>query len=202
MSEAEICKKELQKNIQGTTYINYFDKIDQNRIQAMMGICSDLVLRKGKKILYFLLSSPGGQVNAGITFYNFLRALPAEIVMHNIGSIDSIATVIFLAADKRYSASHSNFLLHGVSLGFTQKTELNLTQIEEKRSQLEKDQNKIAGIIMERTRIGKDEINKLFRQGETKDLEFAKSKGIIHDILEPKIPKGADLLSVKFSENR
>jgi len=65
-------------------------------------------------VLYFLFSSNGGSVNAGIALYNFLRALPVEIIMHNTGSIDSIATVIFLAADKRYAALHSTFLFHGV----------------------------------------------------------------------------------------
>ena len=38
--------------------------------------------------------------------------------MHNIGSIDSIANVIFLAGQKRYAAPNSSFLFHGIVMNF------------------------------------------------------------------------------------
>ncbi len=65
-----------------------------------MNFLSDQI-NKGQKEFYFLISSPGGSVNDGIVLYNFIKALPAKIIMHNIGVIDSIATVIFLAANER-----------------------------------------------------------------------------------------------------
>jgi ATP-dependent protease ClpP protease subunit len=84
-----------------TIYVNYFDSINDAKTKALMAICSDIVAKEKPRAIYFLFSSVGGQVNAGITLYNFLRSLPVEIVMHNNGSIDSIANVIFLAASKR-----------------------------------------------------------------------------------------------------
>jgi len=119
--------------------------------------------------------------------------------MHNTGTIDSIATVIFLAGNERYAASHSSFLFHGVSMGFNQGTALNLSQMNERKSQLENDQNKIAGIISDNTDITQDEMLKLFIQGETKGLDFAQEKGIIQGIKDPQIPKDAPLVSININ---
>lgn len=42
-------------------------------------------LMTGTTEFYFLMSTPGGQVMSGLTLYNFLRALPVPLRMHNIG---------------------------------------------------------------------------------------------------------------------
>lgn len=63
-----------------TIYVSYFDMINDAKTKALMGICSDIVAKNKPKTIYFLFSSLGGLVNAGVTFYNFLRALPTEWV--------------------------------------------------------------------------------------------------------------------------
>ena len=93
----------------GIFYINYFDEINDGKVRGLMALCADILakVKPTPTTFYFAISSPGGGVAAGMTFYNFLRALPVKIIMHNTGSIDSIATVIFLAASERYACSHS-----------------------------------------------------------------------------------------------
>ena len=98
--------------LSSTTYISYFDVINEAKAKAFMAACADAVAQTRPSRLYFLFSSSGGSVDAGIALYNYLRALPVPIVMHNTGSIDSIANVVFLAADERYANPHSIFLLH------------------------------------------------------------------------------------------
>jgi ATP-dependent protease ClpP protease subunit len=182
-----------------TIYVNYFDTIDESKAKALMAICSDIVAKQKPKNIYFLFSSNGGGVNAGITLYNFLRALPAKIVMHNVGSIDSIANVIFLAASERYAAVHSSFLFHGISWGFGSGASLTFTQLTETLSIFKREEDKIASIMAERTRMNEAEIRELFRQGESKDLRFAVDKGVIHDIRPAAIPKDAPLITVNLS---
>ena len=182
-----------------TFYINYFGPIDERTTNVIMGTCANIIAQHKPDCLYFLFASGGGSVNAGISLYNFLKALPATIVMHNTGTIDSIATVIFLAGNERWAASHSSFLFHGVSMGFNQGTALNLNQINEKKSQLDNDQKKIAGIISDNTSIAEEEILGFFVQGETKSLDFAQEKGIIHGIKDPQIPKNAPLISININ---
>lgn len=181
-----------------TIFVNYFDSITDQKAKALMAICADLMLRKPTQ-LYFLFSSQGGSVNAGITLYNYLRALPTEIVMHNTGSIDSIATVIFLAGQKRYAATHSTFLFHGVQCNFGQGSSLNAAQLQERTSNLQQDENKMAGILTGCSKLTDGEVRELFRQGESKDLAFAIDKGIIHEIRDPKVPPDAPFIAVDLN---
>jgi ATP-dependent Clp protease, protease subunit len=164
-----------------------------------MAICTDIIAKQKPKTIYFLFSSGGGSVNAGITFYNFLRALPAEIVMHNTGSIDSIATVIFLAASKRYAAKHSTFLFHGINWNFQQGASLTFAQLSEHLSRFKQEEAKMTGIIAERCKLTEADIRELFLQGESKDLIFAVDKGIIHEIREPAVPDNAPFITVNLN---
>ena len=182
-----------------TIYINFFDGINEAKVKALMAMLSDIVARQKPDILYFLFSSPGGAVGAGIVLYNFLKALPVEIVMHNTGSVDSIGTVIFLAGSRRYAAVHSTFLFHGVQLNFQGGGQLNHVQLLERLSMLKQDESKIAGIIAERTSLTEHEIKQLFHQGESKDSAFAKAKGIIHESKDPLIPKDAPFVTVNLN---
>jgi ATP-dependent protease ClpP protease subunit len=182
-----------------TIYVNYFDSIDEGKTKALMAICSDIVAKQKPKTIYFLFSPMGGSVNAGITLYNFLRALPVEIVMHNSGSIDSIANVIFLAASKRYAAKHSSFLFHGIIWNFAAGAALTFFQLTESLSRFKQEETKIAYIVAERTKMSETEIRELFREGESKDLQFAIEKGIIDEIRDPVVPKDAPLITVNLS---
>jgi len=182
-----------------TIYINYFDGINEPKVKALMGMLSQIVAQQKPETLYFLFSSPGGSVDAGIVFYNFLRALPVEIVMHNTGSVDSIGTVIFLAGTRRYSALHSSFLFHGVQSIFPANIPFSPAQVSERLSRLKQDEAKIAGIIAARTKLTEVEIQQLFRQGESKDLTFAEEKGIIHEVRDAAIPKDAPFITVNLN---
>jgi ATP-dependent Clp protease protease subunit len=179
-------------------YINYFDGIDMERARLLMGVCTQLISQFKPKTLYFLFASPGGQVSAGIVLYNFLKTISPKIVMHNMGSVDSIGTVVFLAGDERYASPNSTFLFHGVEMQFPQGASLNLSKIEERRSGLKEDQNKIAGIIADNSNINKEEIDKLFSQGETKSLNFAKEKGFISEVKTINLAKDDVLVNVNF----
>lgn len=182
-----------------TIYVNYFDTINDAKTKALMGICSDIVAKNKPKTIYFMFSSSGGLVNAGITFYNFLRSLPVELVMHNVGSIDSISTVIFLAGSKRYAAKHSTFLFHGLTWNFQQGATLTYSQIQEVLSMFKKDEDKIAGVIADRSKLTEAEVRALFLQGESKDLQFAIAKGIIDEVRDVAVPKDAPLITVNLN---
>lgn len=185
----------------GVFYINYFDEITDGKVRGLMALCADILakVKPTPTTFYFAISSPSGGVAAGITFYNFLRALPVKIIMHNTGSIDSIATVIFLAASERYACSHSRFLFHGVATGgLPPGTRLNRFQMREFLSGLEQDEGRIKELIVERSKITESEMIRLFQQGETKDPAFALEKGIIHDIRDFALPIGAQIVTANF----
>lgn len=182
-----------------TIYINFFDGINEGKVKALMGMISQIVAQNRPETLYFLFSSPGGSVDAGIVLYNFLRALPVEIIMHNTGTVASIGTVIYMAGAKRYAAPQSTFLFHGVQTMFAPNATMSHPQLVERLSMVRQDENKIAGIIASRSNLAEKEIRKLFHQGESKDLAFAESKGIVHEIREPSIPKDAPFVTVNLN---
>jgi ATP-dependent protease ClpP protease subunit len=178
-----------------TYFINYLDSIDESKVKNLMRFCSDVITQHKPDTLYFCFSSSGGFIAPGITLYNFLLGLPTKVVMHNIGSVDSIATVIFLAARERYAVPHSTFLFHGINYTFNQPGSLAMNKLKEIVSSLEQDQNRMAAIVTERTQLTDKEIRELFRQGDTKDPKFAESKGIIHSIRNLSIPPSALMTS-------
>ena len=144
-------------------------------------------------------ASAGGSVEGGVAMYNYLRALPVKIVMHNNGSIDSIANVIFHAADERKAAPHTTFLFHGVAMTLGTNPTLNRSQIQELLSQISALEGKIANILIGRCGLTLPEIQNLFLNGETKHTAFALDKGIIQEVGQPLIPKDAKFYSLNFT---
>ncbi len=164
-----------------------------------MALITEILRKEKPNILYFIFASSGGVVDAGVALYNFLKSIPVEIVMHNIGSIDSIANVIFVAGKKRFAVEHSTFLFHGVTITINGSQRLALPQINEIRDRIHKDHNKIAGIICDNTKISEKSLKNLFTQGETKSVEFALEKGIIHKIKPLQIPKDSIVVSININ---
>src|SRR5262245_7966490 len=102
-----------------TTYLNFHAPINPFTAQNLMTAASQK-LAAGTDDFYVLFSTPGGEVQSGIALYNFFRAIPAQITMHNMGNVDSIGNAIFLAGERRYACTHSTFMFHGV--GFDVKS--------------------------------------------------------------------------------
>lgn len=176
-------------------YVKFSSLINPQTSQNLTNFLSDQV-NKGQKEFYFLISSVGGSVKDGIDLYNFIRALPVKIIMHNIGIIDSIANVIFLASDERYSNSASSFLFHGVGFDITQPQRFEEKELREKLVIIERDQKSIASIISERTKLKENEIIEMFFRAKTKNPEEAKEVGIIQDIKLANIPEGSQIVSL------
>lgn len=153
-------------------------------------------ITKGENEIYILFSSGGGRVNDGVTLYNYIKALPAKVIMHNIGVVDSIANVVFLAGDERFAVPNSSFLFHGVGFDITQPTRFEEKQIKERLLALQRDTELLANIISERTKLSLEEVKKLFLEAQTKNPQEATQVGIINEIREVKLPKGANIISL------
>ncbi|MFH1792609.1 MAG: ATP-dependent Clp protease proteolytic subunit [Patescibacteria group bacterium] len=181
-----------------TFYVTYVDIVDVQRVKFIMNACTNILNQVKPKTIYFLISSNGGDVDSGIALYNYLKALPIKIVMHNIGSIDSIANVIFVAGEERYASPHTSFLFHGVNVEIKQPIALALGQLNEITNRIETSHSKIAGIVCQNTKLKKAEIEKLFLEGKTEGIKFALDKGIINAEKSAKIPLGAPSLSINY----
>ncbi len=190
MSEAKL-------QIPDTVYVSFVSTIDPTTTEGLLRVCSELAT-KGVQTIYLLVSTLGGSVAHGITIYNVLKALPCMIVTHNVGAINSIGNVVFLAGEKRYANPGTTFMFHGVGFD-VQNMRFEERDLLDRLDAIQADQKKIATIIRSRTKFSDDEeIAKLFLHAATKDTEFAKDRGIIHDIREAKVPSGTTILQLVF----
>ena len=177
-------------------YVVFTAEVGPSTIEPLIQALASLATQRVREV-YMALSTPGGSVAEGMTLYNFLRGAPFDLTIHNIGNVDSIGNAIFLAGDKRYACPHSTFMFHGV--GFDRPA----GRFEEKvlREMLDgigADQRRIGQIIAEQTGIAQDEAEGLFREAQTKTAEFARDRGIVHDIRDFELPDGAPVLSFVF----
>ena len=182
-------------------YINFNATIGQEETRAFMEFCMSVIHEHNPDAFYFLFASPGGDVDSGIVLYNFLKSLPQKIVMHNIGSVDSIGIVVFLAGDERYASPHTSFLFHPID-HTPEESKLDLKKLEEIESKIKKDEDKICSIVCSDTDISEDEMRQFFEQGEEKSEGFAKDRKLLHAIQPIQINKKDIFLNFYFKKEK
>ena len=174
-------------------YITFSGPIDNSAESRLIAECAKVV-DQGAQTIYLMISTPGGSVLHGMNLYSMLQALPVRLIAHNIASVDSIGTVVFLAASERYASPHATFLFHGVSRNFPKGTAVNRRDLQESLDKLTTDHEKIASIVHRRASFrNRDEVLSLMEEPTTKDVEFAQSAGIIHGVRTVKIPRGVPM---------
>ncbi len=159
-----------------------------------MTLCGQIVTTHRSDI-YLMLSTQGGAVTSGFTIYNFLRGLPVKVTTHNIGNVDSIGNVIFLAGETRYACPHSTFMFHGAGFDI-ERTRLEEKNLRESLDSLLADQKRMAALISSRSGISADKAGELLREASTKDANAAFTAGIIHEIRDLAVPTGSQIFSL------
>lgn len=178
-------------------YVTFIAEIVPATTEALIASLSDLVNKRVAEI-YLMFSTPGGSVMHGITLYNYLRALPVDLTIHNIGNVDSIGNAIFLAGRTRYACRNATFMFHGVGFDLQNQMRLEEKFLKERLDAIRSDQNRIGSIIAERTQLPAEDIRGLFFEAQTKDATFAAGCGIINEIRDVQIPNGSPVISLVF----
>jgi ATP-dependent protease ClpP protease subunit len=180
---------------QDTVYIRYFTQVDANSVNRLMATVQTK-LNEGAKRFVVLISSPGGSVFYGLSAYNFLRGVPAEVHTHNFGQVDSMGLVLYCAGEKRYAVPHGRFLLHGVQANFPQNASLEEKQLEERLKGLKLDMENIAGVIAAAAGKRREMVFADMVERTTLNSDQAKAYGLVHEIREPLFPAGAELIAI------
>ncbi len=179
------------------TYVSFSAEINPTTSESLIAAMANCA-NKGVQEVYLMLSTPGGSVMNGMNLYNVLRGMPFKLTTHNVGDVNSVGNVIFLAGSTRYASPHSTFMFHGV--GFTAGAAQRLEE-KELRGRLNgvlSDQKRIGAIIAEHTKLNSKQIAGLFRQTQTKDAAYAVACGIVHEIRDVQIPAGSPMISLVF----
>lgn len=181
---------------ESTVYIRFFTGINEKSIMTLINTIEQK-LKAGTTKFVILISSGGGSTFHGISAYNFLKGIPAEVETHNFGSAMSVALALFCAGNKRYSAPHATFLLHGAQVNFPQGAGLEEKQLEERLKGLKLDMENMAGIIAANTGKSEKEIMEAMFNRTTLNPEEALEFGLVHEIKEPLFESGAEIIPIQ-----
>lgn len=141
-----------------TTYIiNFSGPINTLTAERIRDTCLQ-VLSQGASEIRLHISSEGGSTLHGFTLYHFLRSIPVPLVIHNIGNIDSIAVIVFLAGTVRLASPHSRFLIHPLQWGFNSGT-VDHSRLREYVSSLDNDLERYVQIFEERTQGAQESLD-------------------------------------------
>jgi ATP-dependent Clp protease, protease subunit len=146
-----------------------------------------------------LMSSGGGMVEEGLALYGFIRSLPVDLTIHNIGSIDSIALAVYLAAARRNANPDATFLMH--DFYFPQPVPVsNRHQASDISIGLSGSRKRFMNILKSRTNMTDEQFESLKFLGEAsiKTAETARELGITHEIHQAVIPAGAELVNIEY----
>jgi ATP-dependent protease ClpP protease subunit len=144
-----------------------------------------------------MLSTPGGTVREGLAVYNLLRALPIKVHTYNVGSVNSIGNVIYLAGERRLASPTSSFMFHGVGIDLKQ-ARLEEKNLKELTDSLKNDQGLIAQVIVRHTNIDSATVDQLFLAAAFIGADDAKGRGIVHDVSDIQVPQGAPFVQLVF----
>jgi len=142
----------------------------------------------------FCFSSIGGYVSDGIYLYNHIRGLPIDIIAHNVGSVQSVAVAVFVAADERYCSEHSMFLIHPTS--FQPQEGMTAERLQSTLDAALADDERTESILRERTRFPDDFLD----ARRTRDVhitpDIALAHGLVDGIAEFALPKGNQIIQI------
>lgn len=179
-------------------YLSFSAEIMPQPTEQLIAAAATLT-NQGATEIHLLLSTPGGSVMHGITIYNTLRALPVKLVTHNMGNVDSIGNVIFLAGQERFACPNSTFMFHGVGRDVGAGIRLEDKMLREALDSIDADHRRIGSIIGQHTALDEAQVVELFAEARTKDAVWAEGVGMINGIREPQIPRGVPVHTLVFT---
>jgi ATP-dependent protease ClpP protease subunit len=183
------------------TVIEFFAPVIDVTINALLNAINQKI-KEGQRDFILLISSPGGSVFHGLSAYNYLKGLPANITTHNFGSVDSIGVVLYCGGKTRLSVPQARFLLHGVSASFQQNESLEEKQLDERLKGLKIDIENIAKVVAANTGKSVQDVTNAMLDRTTLNPEEAKAWGLVHEIKSELFPSGAEVIPIQFQQQQ
>ncbi len=129
-----------------------------------------------------------------------MRGMPIRLTTHNIGTVESIANVLFLAGERRYACEDSSFMFHGVGFNVGARARFEMKHLRERIDSVESDQRKIARILTDRTRLDPQIVDGLFDEAVNRDPQYALDHGIIDGIEPVQVPAGSPMRQLRLKD--
>ena len=161
--------------------LTIFGEIDKDCAQR----CTERLLAmafKGDDPITVFIGSPGGHVESGDTIFDMIRYIKPVVRTVGTGWVGSIATHIYLAAEReqRYALPNTRFLIHQPAGGFGGDA----SDIEIHARELVKTRERINRIIAEQTGQPIDRVEKDTDRDYWMSAEESMEYGLVGRIIE------------------
>lgn len=171
--------------------VHFIGPINHTSACTVRNLCLQ-ALQSGASEIELHLSTEGGNMTAGFALYFFLKSLPLPLTTYNIGSVESVGVVIFLAGQKRRACPGTRFLVHPLHWGFGSLVAADHSRVSEWRDCLDFDAERYASIFEEATGgagVADDIRGNLTGNARIYDAEQALAAGIIHEAAQARLPE-------------
>jgi ATP-dependent Clp protease protease subunit len=168
--------------------VHFIGPINHGSACTVRNLCLQ-ALQSGATEIELHMSTEGGNMTAGFALYFFLKSLPLPLTTHNVGSVESVGVVIFLAGSKRYACPRTRFLVHPLHWGFGALVAADHARVSEWRDCLDFDAERYASIYEEATGAKDDIRPSLFGNARIFDTDQALAAGIIHETVQARLPE-------------
>lgn len=168
--------------------VNFSCPVNASTISGLITNCLGAI-NQGATELDVHISSPGGDLVAGFTAYNFLKSLPIPVRTHNLSNVESVANIIFLAGSNRSGTPGCRFLFHPFHWGLVGAS-VDHSRVSEWSSSLNNDLQRFIDIIEQEVDGSKsgEEWKNIISSATIFDATTAKGLGLIEDFGIKKLP--------------
>ena len=181
--------------LQGKRQPNYgFTGIIEPASATRIASACNLAVNSGCEEIYLCLSSTGGYIADGVYLYNHITGLPIEVVIHNTGTVASIATAVYAAAGRRYCSQHGIFMIHPTEIPSQE-----YMRAEKLQSHLDAalaDDERTENILRQRASIPDDILAARRFNDVYITLEKAVEFRLAHAVCDFSLPRGYEILQI------
>lgn len=183
-NEAEQNKEVKEDNKEKRIFVYFIAPVNNISVGSMIKGIDEHLAKNNVKEINIFINSGGGATIDGIAAYNYLRNLDVKIKTYNIHTVQSSATYLYCAGDKRYSVKGSSFLFHNIS---TQLNRMDMDEVILQGEHMKNEKGSMVGIYKS-CFIGRDDfINSIFEKGAIITSPSDISLGLTHKTIE-KLP--------------
>lgn len=162
--------------------VHFTAPINSNSCGQLIDKCTQAI-QQGADELVIKIATMGGECSYGFSLYNFLISLPVPVKTHNLGTVESMGNIIFLAGIQRTACPHSKFLFH--PFHWTLNGAVDHTRMSEYAMSLDYDLQLYSTIVAERTqgaRAPLDVLQCLTAAPRILNVQAALEAGVIHEV--------------------
>ncbi|MEM3504260.1 MAG: ATP-dependent Clp protease proteolytic subunit [Nitrososphaeria archaeon] len=177
-----------------TVAIRFFTPVNEKSIAMLMSVI-DVKFKQGIRDFVLLIASVGGETNAGLAAYNYLKGLPINLTTHNMGNVESAAVTMYCAGKTRLATPNSKFMIHPVAL--TLNGQFNQEQLNIFVSQIEADITNMSKIIADTAGTNIKETRKMMKETTVLSSEEALKLKLVTEIKQEfSLPEDAEIISI------